>query len=95
VDAQAGAIQALDTVGWARGTVFVGEPSDNGNPLIGVLNLYTGVITPLGNHFLSPKGLLFVAEHPGDGRDSLLGNLHDGLHDLSISALLSRPTRLT
>jgi hypothetical protein len=37
-----------------------GEPSDNGNPLIGTLNLFTGQITPLGNTFVSPKGLLFV-----------------------------------
>ncbi len=60
VDAAAGTIQALDTTGWAAGTVFVGEPNDNGNPLIGTLNLSTGVITPLGNTFQSPKGLLFV-----------------------------------
>lgn len=60
VDAAAGTIQAFDTTGWAAGTVFVGEPKDNGNPLIGTLNLSTGVITPLGNTFQSPKGLLFV-----------------------------------
>jgi hypothetical protein len=60
VDGAAGTIQALDTTGWAAGTVFVGEPSDNGNPLIGTLNLSTGVIAPLGNTFQSPKGLLFV-----------------------------------
>jgi hypothetical protein len=60
VDAATGTIQALDTTGWRAGTVFVGEPSDNGNPLIGTLNLSTGVITPLGNSFQSPKGILFV-----------------------------------
>jgi len=60
VDAAAGTIQALDTTGWAAGTVFVGEPSDNGNPIVGTLNLSTGVITPLGNTFQSPKGLFFV-----------------------------------
>jgi hypothetical protein len=62
IDAKAGSIQALDTQGWPKGTVFVGEPSDTGNPLVGTLNLWTGVITPLGNHFVSPKGLLFVPE---------------------------------
>jgi hypothetical protein len=60
VDAKAGTISALDTHGWPAGTIFVGEPSDNGNPLIGTLNLFTGQITPLGNKFVSPKGLLFV-----------------------------------
>jgi hypothetical protein len=60
VDAKAGTITALDTSGWPAGTVFVGEPSDNGNPLIGTLDLSTGQITPLGNKFVSPKGLLFV-----------------------------------
>jgi hypothetical protein len=75
VDAAAGTIQALDTAGWAKGTVFVAEPSDNANPLIGVLNLHTGVITSLGNHFVSPKGLLFA---PGSGcgdHDSESGQL--------------------
>lgn len=66
VDAKAGTIQALDTTGWKAGTVFIGEPSDNGNPLVGTLNLSTGVITPLGNSFGSPKGLLFVPA-PGQG----------------------------
>jgi hypothetical protein len=60
VDGAAGTISALNTTGWPVGTVFVGEPSDNGNPLIGTLNLSTGVITPLGNTFQSPKGILFV-----------------------------------
>jgi hypothetical protein len=63
VDAKAGTIQALNTDGCAKGTVFVTEPSDNGNPLLGTLNLLTGKITPLGNHFQSPKGLLFVADN--------------------------------
>jgi hypothetical protein len=60
VDATAGTITRLDTSGWPVGTVFVGEPSDNGNPLVGVLDLRTGVIAPLNNAFVSPKGLLFV-----------------------------------
>jgi len=61
VDAKANTISALNTTGWPKGTVFVTEPSDNSNPLLGVLNLKTGVITPLGNAFVSPKGLYFVA----------------------------------
>jgi hypothetical protein len=60
VDAAGNNIQALDTTGWAAGTVFVSEPSDNGNPLLGTLDLTTGKITPLANTFQSPKGLLFV-----------------------------------
>jgi hypothetical protein len=60
VDAGGNKVQALNTAGWPAGTVFVAEPSDNGNPLVGTLNLTTGVITPLGNTFTSPKGLLFV-----------------------------------
>ncbi|MCI4353009.1 MAG: hypothetical protein L3K14_06440 [Thermoplasmata archaeon] len=82
VDAKAGMIQALDTSGWAKGTVFVGEPSDNGNPLIGVLNLQTGAITSLGNHFVSPKGLLFVpAGHPDD-QDHPSGDAHEGVEPI-------------
>jgi hypothetical protein len=63
VDSKAGTIQALNTDGCPKGTVFVAEPKDNGNPLLGTLNLFTGNITPLGNHFQSPKGLLFVPGH--------------------------------
>src|SRR6202030_166731 len=67
VDNKAGTIMALDTRGWPAGTVFVGEPSDNGNPLIGTLNLFTGQITSLGNTFGSPTGLLFIPSgHPGN-----------------------------
>jgi len=65
VDNKAGTILALKTNGWPAGTVFVGEPSDNGNPLVGTLNLFTGKITPLGNKFVSPKGLLFVPSGGG------------------------------
>ena len=68
VDGAANTIQALDTTGWPAGTVFVGEPNDNSNPIIGTLNLSTGVITPLGNSFQSPKGMLFVPAGQGDGR---------------------------
>jgi hypothetical protein len=60
VDNKAGTITALNTRGWPAGTVFVGEPNDNGNPLIGTLNLFTGQIRPLGNTFASPKGLMFL-----------------------------------
>ena len=47
-------------------TVFVGEPNDNGNPLVGTLNLSTGQVTPLGNTFASPKGLLFLPSGQGE-----------------------------
>jgi hypothetical protein len=57
-----GSITALRTGGWDEGTVFVGEPSDNGNQLIGTLNLHTGLVTPLGNTFANPKELLFVPD---------------------------------
>jgi hypothetical protein len=63
VDATAGIIQILNTDGCAKGTVFVAEPRDNGNPLLGTLNLFTGKMTPLGNHFQSPKGLLFIPDN--------------------------------
>jgi hypothetical protein len=79
VDAKAGTIQALDTAGWPAGTVFVGEPSDNHNALLGTLNLLTGKITPLGNHFVSPKGLLFVpAHHDHDDGHGDHDHHHDG-----------------
>ena len=60
VDNGAGKVYALDTSGCQRGTIFIGEPNDNGNPLVGTLNPWTGHITPMGNPFASPKGLLFV-----------------------------------
>ncbi|MDA4127158.1 MAG: hypothetical protein OK452_08175 [Thaumarchaeota archaeon] len=66
VDASASKIYALDTTGWPAGTVFIGEPKDQGNPIVGTLNLFTGKITPLGNSFVSPKGLLFVPSDEGD-----------------------------
>ena len=55
-----GTITALHTDGWGKGTVFVTEASDTGNPLLGVLNLSTGTITPLDNKFVNPKEVLFV-----------------------------------
>ena len=64
VDSGANTIQAFSTSGCAAGTVFVSEPKDNSNPLVGTLNLATGLITPFGNHFVSPKGLLFVPSGP-------------------------------
>jgi hypothetical protein len=60
VDSGTNTIQAFSTSGCSKGTVFVGEPNDNSNPLVGTLNLSTGQITPFQNHFVSPKGLLFV-----------------------------------
>jgi hypothetical protein len=61
VDAGANDIVELSTKGFPAGTVFIGEPSDNGNPLVGTLNLNTGVITPFANHLVSPKFMVFVA----------------------------------
>jgi hypothetical protein len=69
VDNGANKIYALDTSGCARGTVFIGEPKDNGNPMVGTLNLHTGVIHPLSNSFASPKGLLFVPAPDHEGGD--------------------------
>jgi hypothetical protein len=67
VDATGNKIQALDTTGWPAGTVFVSEASNTtptapsvNNPLVGTLDLTTGKITPLGNTFVNPKGLLYV-----------------------------------
>jgi hypothetical protein len=69
VDAAVNEIEAFDTTGWPAGTVFVGEANDNGNPLIGTLDLKTGVVTPLVNTFNNPKGLLFVANGDDQGGD--------------------------
>jgi len=69
VDAKAQTIEALNTDGWPEGTVFVTEASDNANPLLGVLNLRTGQITPLGNAFQNPKSIVFVPNQNGQGED--------------------------
>ena len=45
--------------------MFVSEANDNGNRLIGTLNLRTGKVTPLGNTFANPKELLFVPSQNG------------------------------
>jgi hypothetical protein len=62
VDAGANKILALDTTGCKAGTTFVGEPSDNSNPLVGTLNLSTGKITPLSGSYtyVSPKGMAYI-----------------------------------
>jgi hypothetical protein len=60
VDSKAGTVSALDTSGFPAGTVFVTEPSDNANPLLGTLDLSTGHITPLVTSFGNPKAILFV-----------------------------------
>jgi hypothetical protein len=60
-DGGAGTIMAFSTAGYPAGTVFVTEPADNGNPLIGILDLSSGVITPFANHLIDPKGLIYVA----------------------------------
>ncbi|MBV9100014.1 MAG: hypothetical protein JO198_03095 [Candidatus Dormibacteraeota bacterium] len=60
VDAGANTISRLSTDEWPAGTVFVTEPKDNANPLLGILDLRTGHVTPLANAFKSPKEILFV-----------------------------------
>ena len=90
VDAKAGKIYALDTTGWPAGTVFIGEPSDAGNPLVGTLNLFTGKITPLGNSFVSPKGLLFVPSGEGDDQ----GGDGEALGPLATVAVASQSASL-
>lgn len=42
------------------GTVFVDDANDTGNPLLGTLDLSSGTITPFGNTFTNPHGMLFV-----------------------------------
>lgn len=74
VDSGANSIYALSTSGLPAGTVFVGEPNDNNNPLVGTLDLNTGKITPFANHFVSPKFMLFVPA-PGSAHG------HHGGHD--------------
>jgi hypothetical protein len=64
VDNGAQTVTAFNTAGWAAGTVFVDEASDNGNPLIGTLNLSTGKVTPFANHFVNPHGMIWVPAHP-------------------------------
>jgi hypothetical protein len=59
-DPTAGKVTALSTAGLPRGTVFAAEASDTNTPFVGTLDLATGVITPLGNTFSNPHGLLFV-----------------------------------
>ncbi len=85
VDSHNNAISRLITDGWPAGTVFVTEPDDNGNPLLGTLNLANGHITPLGNKFDSPKGLLFVPEpphqHPHHHNEGRGGNSDRGRGD--------------
>jgi hypothetical protein len=67
-DPKAGTVTALSTAGLPVGTVFAAEASDAKTPLVGTLDLATGVITPLGNTFTNPHGLLFVpsGQHESD-----------------------------
>jgi hypothetical protein len=77
VDSGANSIIAFSTTGCAKGTVFVGEPNDNSNPLVGTFNLATGKITPFTNHFVSPKGMIFVPSGHGVGHSGGAGNQGD------------------
>jgi hypothetical protein len=69
VDASANSFVALTTDGLALGTILVGEPKDNSNPLVGTLDPSTGKVAPFGNHFVSPKGLLFVGDCGGSASE--------------------------
>jgi len=59
-DNGAGTVTALLTDGLPAGTIFAAEASDTGTPFVATLNLKTGRLTPFGNTFTNPKGLLFV-----------------------------------
>jgi hypothetical protein len=72
---RADTISALKTNGWPAGTVFVAEPSDNGNPILGTLDLWNGKITALSDAFLSPRGLLFVPLSDAVGGDAMCRGL--------------------
>ncbi|MDQ6614590.1 MAG: hypothetical protein M3083_07560 [Actinomycetota bacterium] len=65
VDQKTGTIYSIDTTRAERGTFFVSQPApsagDNANaPALGVVDLRTGVVTPVDFTLGSPKGLLFV-----------------------------------
>lgn len=68
-DPTAGTVSALSTAGLPAGTVFAAETSDAKTPFVGTLDLATGVITPLGNTFTNPHGLLFVPTRDDPGND--------------------------
>lgn len=70
VDQGADTISAIDTTGFAPGTIVIAQPLDSGNAgQLGILDPATGVITHFSATFNSPKGLLFVPSHHqhGDG----------------------------
>jgi hypothetical protein len=65
-------VSALSTAGLPAGTVFAAEARDT-KALVGTLDLATGGITPLGNSFSDPHGLLFVPSHGDPGNDTSPG----------------------
>ncbi len=76
VDQKGDSIYSLDTATARPGTVFVSQPAPSTGDLpndaaLGVVNLSTGVVTHLNAHFVSPKGLLFIADNQ-DLSDGLL-----------------------
>jgi hypothetical protein len=73
-DPKAGMVTALSTAGLRRGTVFAAETSDANTPFVGTLDLATGVITPLGNTFTNPHGLLFVPSGDDHENDDSQGD---------------------
>lgn len=54
--------------------MFAAEVSDTKTPLVGTLDLATGVITPLGTTFTNPHGLLFVPMRDDRGNDDSRGD---------------------
>ncbi|MDQ6838715.1 MAG: hypothetical protein M3137_10370 [Actinomycetota bacterium] len=60
-DQKAGTVQAIDTAGFAPGSLVVAQPADTGNAgQLGILDAKTGKITHFPNTFTSPKGLAFL-----------------------------------
>jgi hypothetical protein len=65
VDQQTGKIYAIDTASVEPGTFFVSQPAPAAGdlpntPALGVVDVRTGVVTPVDFTLGSPKGLLFV-----------------------------------
>ncbi len=72
VDQKSGNIYSIDTAAVDPGTYFVSQPAPSAgdlpnDPAIGVVDLRTGVVTHVDSTLASPKGLVFVQAHSGDG----------------------------
>ena len=65
VDQATGSIYTVDTAGLAPGTFFASQPAPSSGdlpntPALSVVDIHTGVVTPVNTSLGSPKGLLFV-----------------------------------